>query len=56
MKSINIIFLYKIVKNITKLTNINKLQIKILIIDFEFERGQNESLKQSKEIICPICN
>ena len=31
-------------------------EIKIIVFDFEFEREEKESLKQSKEIICPICN
>ena len=54
----NMVFLYNgnIMKEDFDLKKIKENQIKILIIDFEFEREQNESLKQSKEIICPICN
>ncbi len=37
------------------LQKIKENEIKIIIIDFELERLENESLKQSKEIICPIC-
>jgi len=53
----NICFLYNgdIIKEDFDLKIIKEDDIKILIIDFEFERKEKESLKQSKEIICPIC-
>jgi len=35
---------------------IKENEIKIIIIDFEIEREKIKSLKQSREIICPICN
>ena len=54
----NMAFLYNgnIIKEDFDLENIKDYEIKIIIVDFEFEREQKESLKQSKEIICPICN
>jgi len=54
----NMCLLYNgnVMKEDLDLKEIKDNQIKILIIDFEFEREQNKSLKQSKEIICPICN
>ena len=53
----NICFLYNgdIIKEDFDLKIVKEDDIKILIIDFEFERKEKESLKQSKEIICPIC-
>ena len=52
----NMCFLYNgnIIKEDFDISNI-KNEIKILICDFEFEREEKESLKLSKEIICPIC-
>ena len=54
----NISFLYNgdIMKEDFDLTKIKENEIKIIIIDFEFEKEHMETLKQSKEIICPICN
>ena len=54
----NMAFLYNgnIIKEDFDLENIKDYEIKIIIVDFEFEREQKESLKRSKEIICPICN
>ena len=54
----NMCLLYNgdVIKEDFDLKDINDNKLSILIIDFEFEREQNESLKQSKEIICPICN
>ena len=37
------------------LNNIKENELQIIVFDFEFEREQEELLKQSKEIICPIC-
>ena len=50
-------FLYNgnIIKEDFDLGEIKCDEIKIIIYDFDFEREEKESLKQSKEIICPIC-
>jgi len=54
----NMCFLYNgdVIKEDFDLEKIKDNEIKIMIIDFEFEKEQKESLKDSKEIICPICN
>ena len=56
LENMCLIYNGNVMKEDLDLKEIKDNQIKILIIDFEFEREQNESLKQSKEIICPICN
>ena len=50
-------FLYNgdVMKEDFNLNTIKDNEIKILIFDFEFEREIKESLKQSEDIICPIC-
>ena len=34
----------------------NKNEIKMLVYEFDIDDKQEEILKQSKDIICPICN
>ena len=53
----NFSFLYNgdMMKEDFDLKEIKYNEIKIIIFDIEFERQEIESLKQSKEIICPIC-
>ena len=53
----NISFLYNgdVIKEDFDLGSIKYYEIKIIIFDCEFEKEEKKSLKESKEIICPIC-
>ena len=53
----NMSFLYNggIMEEDFNLEEIKKNEIKIVIIDFDLEREKIKTLKQSREIICPIC-
>ena len=53
----NMSFIYNggIMEEDFNLEEIKKNEIKIVIIDFDLEREKIKTLKQSREIICPIC-